>query len=109
MAEPAVALTEEQVLASLQTRGFEDAYVSTPLRDFWGALKSITGEMRPGRDGSYLVALYNFEGVEVIDSVEPYTSPIAQIDIPASTKAKSKMGYLGASIDKIINAGWLQM
>ena len=101
----AVPLTQEQVLASLQVRGFEDGYTGTPLRDFWGVLKSITGEMRQGRDGSYMVALYNSEEVEVIESIEVYTSPIAQIDVSASTKAKSKMGYLGASIDKIINAG----
>jgi len=104
MADP-VQLTQEQVLASLMVRGFEEGYTGTPLRDFWGVLKSVTGEMRTGQSGSYLVALYNFEEVEVIDSIEPYTSPIAQIDISASSKAKSKMGYFGASIDKIVNAG----
>ncbi len=111
MAEPAVALTEEQVLGSLITRGYEDAFVSTPLRDFWGVLKSFTGEMRSGQSGSYMVVLYNIgtpeEPIEIMPNgtTEPYTSSIAQIDVPASSKAKSKMGYLGASIDKIINAG----
>ena len=104
MAEP-VLLTEEQVLAQLQVRGFEEGYAGTPLRDFWGILTSITGEMRQGQSGSYLVALYNYDEVEVIESTEPYTSPIAQIQVSASVRAKSPMGYLGVSIDKIINAG----
>ena len=103
--QPATPLTQEQVLAALQVRVFEEGYPGTPLRDFWGTLKSITGEMRNGQSGPYMVALYNSEEVEVIQSNEPYTSPIAQIDVSVSTKAKSKMGYLGASIDKIINAG----
>ncbi len=102
---PVPQLTQEQVLAALQVRGFEEGYTGTPLRDFWGVLKSITGEMRSGQRGAYMVALYNSEEIEVINTIEPYTSPIAQIDISVSTKAKSKMGYLGASIDKIINAG----
>lgn len=105
--EQPVPLTQEQVLATLQVRGFEEGYTGTPLRDFWGVLKSITGEMKKGQSGPYMVALYNLEEVEVMPngSTEPYTSPIAQIDVSVSTKAKSKMGYLGASIDKIINAG----
>ncbi|KKN75184.1 hypothetical protein LCGC14_0383430 [marine sediment metagenome] len=106
MADP-TPVTQEEVLQQLMVRGFETGFVSTPLRDFWGVLKSITGEMRSGNSGPYLVALYNMEEVEVLPggSIEPYDSPIAQIDIPASTKDKSKMGYLGTSIDRIINAG----
>jgi len=104
MAEP-TPLTQEQILGQLMTRGFEEGFSRTPLRDFWGTLKSITGEMRDGQTGSFAVALYNSEEVEAIESIEPYTSPIAQIDIPVSTRAKSRMGYFGTSFDKIINAG----
>jgi len=105
MPQDSMPLTQDQILAQLMTRGFEEGFQRTPLRDFWGKLASITGEMRQGNSGSYAVALYNFDDVEVVESVEPYTSPIAQIEVAVSTKAKSKMGYLGKSIDKIINAG----
>jgi len=98
-------LTQEQVLAQLKTRGFEEGFQRTPLREFWGKLDSYTGEMRDGNNGSYLVVLYNFSEVEVLQSSEPYVSPIAQLEIPHSARAKSKMGYWGESIDKIINAG----
>ncbi len=100
-------LTQDQVLAQLQTRGFEEGFVATPLRDFWATLTAINGTMREGDRGSYLVVLYDFQGndLEVIETNEPYTSPIAQLEVPHSNRAKSKMGYLGASIDNIINAG----
>ncbi len=98
-------LSQDQVLAQLKTRGFEEGFVSTPLRDFWAVLTSITGVMREGDRGAYLVALYNHDNVEVIEATETYTSPIGQFEVPASSKAKSKMGYLGTSIDRIVNAG----
>ncbi len=101
----ALPLTQDQILAQLQTRGFEEGFQRTPLRDFWGKLTSITGEMRQGNSGAFAVALYNFDEVEPIESVEPYTSPIGQIEVSTSTRAKSKMGYLGKSIDDIINVG----
>lgn len=101
----AVPLTQDQILAQLQVRGFESGFQRTPLRDFWGRLTSITGEMRQGQSGPFAVALYNFDEVEAIESIEVYTSPIGQIEVPVSTRDKSKMGYLGTSIDNIINAG----
>ena len=98
-------LTQDQILAQLQVRGFEEGFQRTPLRDFWGKISSITGEMRTGTRGAFAVALYNYDEVEVIESNEPYTSPIAQLEVPVSTRAKSGMGYLGKSIDNVINAG----
>jgi len=98
-------VTQAEVLAQLRTRGFEEGFQRTPLRDFWGVLTDISGQMRDGDRGAYLVALYNFAGIEVIDSTETYISPIAQIEVAASSRAMSGMGYLGKSIDNIINAG----
>ena len=103
--QTATPIPQDQILAMLQTRGFEAGFQSTPLRDFWGALTSITGEMRQGQRGAFAVSLYNFGDVEVIYSTEPYTNPIAQIEIPVSVKDKSKMGYWGESVDSIINPG----
>jgi len=103
--QPAIPLTQEQILAQLQTRGFESGFQATPLRDFWGNLTSITGEMRSGQRGAFAVSLYNFGEVEVLLSTEPYTSPVAQLEIPVSKSAKSKMGYWGDSIDNLINPG----
>ena len=100
-----VPLTQEQILSQLQTRGFESGYQATPLRDFWGTLTSITGEMRSGQRGAFAVSLYNFNEVEVIQSTEPYTSPVAQLEVPVSRAAKSKMGYWGDSVDNLINPG----
>jgi len=87
------------------TRGFEEGFQRTTLRDFWGKLTSVTGEMRSGNSGAYAVALYNFEELEVVHATEVYTSPIGQIEVPVSTKARSKMGYFGASVDRVINFG----
>lgn len=98
-------LTQQEILTQLRTRGFEEGYQQTPLREFRGTLTDVSGEMRDGLRGSYLVVGYNFTNVEVIESTEPYVAPIAQIQVSHSSRSHSKMGYLGKSIDKIINAG----
>lgn len=97
----------EQVLAQLRTRGFETGGFRIPLRWFRGKLDTITGSMvKRGRmTEARLEVLYNFSELEVFESIEPYPFPIAQINVMYSTREKSGMGVLGASIDKVINAG----
>jgi hypothetical protein len=99
-------IPQDELEQMLKTRGFADGFQATPLRDFWGELESFTGEMREPKSGGnpYLVVIYNFKNIEVIRSEEPYTSPVAQLEIPHSNSKKSKSGYWGASIDAIINA-----
>jgi hypothetical protein len=99
-------LSKEQLLDQLKTRGFESGGFKSPLRHFRGKLTSITGEMvqRGQMQQAKLEITYNFDELEVIESTEPYPFPVAQISIMHSTKDKSAMGVLGASIDKIINA-----
>jgi len=101
----AVPVSQEEVLAQLKTRGFEEGFPQSPLREFKGRLTDIAGTMRSGQRGAYLVILYNFDQVEVIESTEPYLAPIAQVEIAHNNRAKTKMGYFGASVDKLINAG----
>lgn len=100
-------LTPEQVLTQLQTRGFETGGFRSPLRYFRGKMDSITGSMvqRGNMQQPKLEVLYNFSEVAVFESTEPYPFPVAQINIMHSNRVKSNMGVLGASIDKIINAG----
>jgi hypothetical protein len=101
-------LTPEEVMAQLKTRGFEEGFQDTPVKEFKARLDSITGEMRdnkskPGTKRLYVN--YNFSELEVVESTEPYTLPILQLSMPHSNRTKSGMGFLGASIDRIINAG----
>jgi len=104
-------LTPDQVLAQLQTRGFETGGFRSPLRYFRGTLTSITGSMvqRGNMPKAKLEVSYNFDKpgvpIEVFVSTEPYPFPIAQISMMHSTRDKSNTGVLGISIDKIINAG----
>jgi len=97
----------EQVLAQLQTRGFETGGFRTPLRYFKGKLTGISGSMvkRGNMQESKLEVLYNFDELEVFASTEPYILTVAQIGIMHNNRVKSNMGVLGVSIDKIINAG----
>ena len=100
-----MALTPEEVLAQLRTRGFEEGFQRTPLREFRGKLTSITGNMVERWTPARLEVLYNFDEVEVIESTEPYPFPVAQLSMLHSNRKKSGMGYFGASVDTIINAG----
>jgi len=99
-------LTPEQVLAQLQTRGFESGFRS-PLRHFRGKLDSITGSMvqRGQMPQAKLEVSYNFSELEVFETTEPYPSPIAQISMMHSRRDRSNSGVLGASVGRIINAG----
>lgn len=100
-------LTPEQVLAQLQTRGFEAGGFRSPLRHFRGKLDSITGSMeqRGSMPQAKLELHYNFSELEVFESTEPYPFPITQISMMHNTKDKSNAGVLGLSMGKIINAG----
>lgn len=100
-------LTPEQVLEQLRVRGYETGGFRSPLRHFRGLLTSITGSMvqRGTMPQARLEVLYNFDKVEVFASSEPYPFPVAQVNVMHNTRIKSAMGVLGASMDKIINAG----
>ena len=98
-------LTPEDVLAQLKTRGFEDGFPQSPLKEFTGRLVSIGGQMIERFTPPRLEVLYNFEEVEVIESTEPYTDPIAQVSILHSSRKQSAMGVFGMSVDTVINAG----
>lgn len=100
-------MTPDEVLAQLKTRGFDKGFQRTPLREFKGKLESITGSMeqRGNSPQARLYVLYNFADMEVMESTEPYPFPVAQIEIPHSSRDRSLMGVFGASVDKIINAG----
>jgi len=100
-------LTQQQVIDQLRTRGYETGGFGTPLRHFKGKLDSITGSMvkRGKMPQPRLEVVYTFSELEVIESSEPYPFPIAQVSLLHSNRVKSAMGVLGASIDKVINAG----
>lgn len=100
-----IPLPQDAVLAQLRTRGFEEGFQRTPLKEFQARLTSIGGHMVDRFNPPRLEVLYNFDLLEVIESTEPYLAPIAQITMLHSNREKSAMGYLGASIDRIINAG----
>ncbi len=107
MEQKSTPVPPDQVLAQLRTRGFETGGFGSPLRHFRGKLDSIAGAMvqRGNMPQARLELTYNFSDVEVFVSTEPYPFPIAQISMLHSNRVKSGMGVLGASIDKIINAG----
>jgi len=100
-------LNQQEVLSQLKTRGFETGGFRSPLRYFRGKMDSITGSMvqRGQMKQARLEVNYNFSDIEVFESTEPYPFPVAQVSMMHSNRTKSGMGVLGASMDKIINAG----
>ena len=100
-------MSQEQVLAQLRTRGYETGGFKSPLRHFRGKLESITGAMvqRGTMAAAKLEVCYNFSDLEVFESASPYPFPVAQITMMHSIRDKSAMGVLGASMDKLVNAG----
>ena len=100
-------LTPNEILAQLKTRGFEDGFSQTPLRRFRARLTNIGGSMvqRGQMQESRLEVIYSFAEIEVIESTETFIAPVTDLAIMHSNRKRSGMGYLGASIDAIVNAG----
>lgn len=96
-------LTNEELLGQLKTRGFDEGFQRSPLREFIGTLESITSEDVERNGRKWVNAIYNLNELEVLESTEAYTLPIAQISIGISNRKQSAMGVLGDSIDKLVN------
>ncbi|KKK75228.1 hypothetical protein LCGC14_2875820, partial [marine sediment metagenome] len=78
----------------------------SPLLRFKGVLANYVAEERTGNDQSkYMVILFNFAEVEVIDSEEPYPFPIAIIRIgykpPKDSRGGTKWDAFAGSLRKL--------
>ena len=88
--------TEQQPVTT--TRNLVAGGGGTPLRDFWGTLKSIYPEPDNFGDKNVL----NFADVEVIESTEPYNFPTATIKIKISNKKDSSWGVFAESVNEYL-------
>lgn len=88
----------------------------SPLRRFKGILGQYAPEKvefsrQDGTPGSFMVAVFDFKEVEVIESTEPYPFPIAQVRIgyapPTSSFGKSRWEALASSVRKLVPDGEL--
>ncbi len=86
---------EGQFVPSLETRPF-----GTPLRRFQGTLKEYKSEKHTPQDGGreYMVIVFDFTDVVVLESVEPYPFPIATLNVSYSTATETRWDALAKSI-----------
>lgn len=85
-------------------RNLTDGYQQSPLRHFKGRLDNIITEMRTFASGNKQYHNLNFSEINVIETVEPYPFPIAQLAFPSSDRKKSGWGVLGQSGLKFLAA-----
>lgn len=93
-------MTNGEQQTQVSTRNLVDSDFGTPLRKFYGTLESFFPEPAVGYEGTRVNL--NFSNVEVLQSIEPYHFPTAVINIGLSNKKKSKWGYFGSSLNKLI-------
>ena len=72
----------------------------SPLRRFKGTLSAITKEEEQGDRGTYLRLQFGFTEVEVIETLEPYPFPTAQIGLSVSKSADTRWDAFGKSVLK---------
>jgi len=96
--------TPEELLALVKIRGLDKGFQRTPLREFKGTLEKITANLVDRFTPPRTEIIFNFVDVEVIETVEPYPFPIAQISIMHSNREQSFWGVFAASEDKLIPA-----
>jgi len=80
----------------------DGGYTRTPLRKFWGTLDVINTELRPGfgenaPKKAWHIAI--FSDIEVIETIEPYVFPVAQLEfpVPARNSRRSQWGIYAES------------
>lgn len=95
-------LTPEELLALVKIRGLDKGFQRTPLREFKGTLEKITANLVDRFTPPRTEIIFNFVGVEVIETVEPYPFPIAQISIMHSNREQSFWGVFAESENKLI-------
>jgi len=86
---------------SLDTHPF-----GTPLRRFSGVLQDYVPTKQTPQDGGreYMVIVFNFVDIVVIESVEPYPFPIATLSISYSTSTETRWDALATSIKKLFES-----
>ena len=81
-----------------------DVTGQSPLRKFSGVMEKYAGV--PGKDENsgreYMSVELSFTDVEVIETVEPYPYPIAQVRVGYSQSAQSRWGALAKSIRRLL-------
>jgi len=95
----------QEALPKPSARNLTEGFFRTPLRKFWGTLDIINTELRPGfNEGdpkkAWHIAI--FSDIEVLESIEPYMFPVAQLEFPASTRKYSQRGIYGDSTLKLL-------
>lgn len=92
-------------LPKASARNLTEGFFRTPLRKFRGTLDTINTELRPGfgenaPKKAWHIAI--FSDIEVIETIEPYVFPVAQLEFPASTRKHSQWGIYGDSTLKFL-------
>jgi len=101
-----VMVPVDEVLAQVRIRDWDSGFQQTPLKHFKGRLQDpdgISGYMTTIAGKPRLQVVLTFSELDVIDSSEPYISPVAQLEFLQSNRQDSGWGIIGSSIDNILN------
>lgn len=82
-------------------KGLQEGFQDTPLKKFKGKLVDYDTKEQTGQWPGMRIQL-KFDGVEVIESTEPYHFPIAEISVKYSDRKSSAWGVFATSADKIV-------
>ena len=96
-------MEDNDIMSGLSVRNLETGQVRSPLREFKGRLEGVRREHNEqyNRDSNHL----SFVEVEVIESIEPYDFPIAELTFSASNRTRSLWGIFGTTLVKLLADG----
>lgn len=97
--------TPEELLALTKIRGLDKGFQRTPLREFKGVLEGITASLVDRFQPPRTEIIFNFTDMNVIETVEPYPFPIAQISIMQSNREQSFWGVFAESAGRLVPEG----
>jgi hypothetical protein len=94
----------EQLKSQIITKGFEEGFEETPLKEFWGTLTDWipTLDTRFQSDRPTIRNKLQFGDIVVIQTNDTYPFPNAEITINFSRKKDSKWGIFCQSVEKIL-------
>lgn len=95
----------DDILDQISIRNLEaEGGPRTPLRKFTGKLEPLGTRTDNTYSKPRVMVKLSFTNVEVIQSLEPYDFPIAELEIAHSQKEKSRWGIFSLSLGKLLKA-----
>ena len=98
-------ITQEELLKALRVRDFDKGGFESPVKSFVGRLDAIIPKIvtfENSKNPNRTAAVLNFSDLQIVQTDEPWNTPVLPLEFIISNRDSSKWAVLGTSIGKLI-------